>query len=236
MSINSRDDANKYYQMINGLVDDYIDKWKIRPSNLKRYLQPGSERFNRFLERNKLKDIKGASIILRDVIDDRVHLESDGVVTFENFKILESNDFKIHSMKSCLYKGIEKSTIAQEKILADYFDTDLGSINIVDSDKHIYKLDIWGGEDCQVVIYSDEELDVIRFNVFEFIYEEISQKKVQITDSIDIELESLIDYDMFIDKVEKKFNTDYIIQIITDCLGGEYNYHGQISSQYIWSM
>lgn len=55
--INSREDANRYYQMINGLVDDYLDKWKIRPSNLKRYLQPGSERFNKFLERNKLKEV-----------------------------------------------------------------------------------------------------------------------------------------------------------------------------------
>ena len=32
MSINNSEDANKYYQMINGLVDDYIDKWKVRPS------------------------------------------------------------------------------------------------------------------------------------------------------------------------------------------------------------
>ena len=29
MSINTREDANKYYQMINELVDDYIDKYKI---------------------------------------------------------------------------------------------------------------------------------------------------------------------------------------------------------------
>ena len=64
MSINNREDANRYYQMINDLVDEYTEKNKIRPSNLKRYLQPGSERFNKFLERNKLKDVKGAEIIL----------------------------------------------------------------------------------------------------------------------------------------------------------------------------
>ena len=69
MSINNREDANKYYQMINELVDDYIDKWKIRPSSLKKYLQPGSERFNRFLERNKLKDVKGSEVILKDIIE-----------------------------------------------------------------------------------------------------------------------------------------------------------------------
>jgi len=48
MSINSREDANKYYQQINKLVDEYMESDKIRPSNLKRYLQPGSERFNNF--------------------------------------------------------------------------------------------------------------------------------------------------------------------------------------------
>ena len=39
MAINNREDANRYYQIVNELVDDYLDKWKIRPSNLKRYLQ-----------------------------------------------------------------------------------------------------------------------------------------------------------------------------------------------------
>lgn len=232
MSINSREDANKYYQMINGLVDDYIDKWKIRPSNLKRYLQPGSERFNKFLERNKLKDIKGASIILRDVIDDRVHLESDGVVTFESFKILESNEFKIHSMKQCLYKGIEKSTIEMEKVLADYFDTNLGSISVVDSEKHTFKLDDWEGEDRKVVIYSQEELEVIKFNIIDFIYEELSKKKIQVTESIEVELESIIDYDMFFSKSEVKFNKDFVISIVTDCL--EFEFEGESKGYFIW--
>ncbi len=232
MSINSREDANKYYQMINGLVDDYIDKWKIRPSNLKRYLQPGSERFNKFLERNKLNDIKGASIILRDVIDDRVHLESDGVVTFESFKILESNEFKIHSMKQCLYKGIERSTIEMEKVLADYFDTNLGSISVADSEKHIFKLDDWEGEDRKVVIYSQEEMDVIKFNILDFIYEELSKKIIQVTESIEVELESIIDYDMFLSKSEVKFDKDVVVSIVTDCL--EFEFEGESKDYFIW--
>ena len=143
MSINNREDANRYYQMINDLVDEYTEKNKIRPSNLKRYLQPGSERFNKFLERNKLKDVKGAAVILKDIIEDRDSMEQDGVITFESFKMFESEEFKIHSMKQCLYKGIEKATSSQEKVLADHFDTNLGDIDIVDSDKHIFKLNDW---------------------------------------------------------------------------------------------
>jgi hypothetical protein len=58
MSISSREDANKYYQVVNKLVDDYMDKWKIKPTNLKRYLKTGSDKFEKFIERNGLKDIK----------------------------------------------------------------------------------------------------------------------------------------------------------------------------------
>ena len=50
MSISSREDANKYYQVVNKLVDDYMDKWKIRPTNLKRYLKTGSDKFEKFLK------------------------------------------------------------------------------------------------------------------------------------------------------------------------------------------
>jgi hypothetical protein len=52
MSINSREDANRYYQVVNKLVDEYMDKWKIRPVNLKKYLKEGSDKFEKFIERN----------------------------------------------------------------------------------------------------------------------------------------------------------------------------------------
>ena len=234
MSINNRDDVNRYYNVINGLVDNYIDKWKIRPSSLKRYLQPGSERFNKFLERNKLKDIKGAEVILKDVIEDRAHMESDGVITFESFKILESNDFKIQSMKQCLYKGIEKADIKMEKILADVFDTNLGSINIIDSDKHKFKIEDWEGEDIKVVIYSSEDMDIIKYNMIEFLYEELSKKKVQITDSIEIELDSIVDYDNFLSKSESKFDEDFVAKIITECLGDDFQFKYEKEDHFIW--
>lgn len=219
MQISNREEANKYYQIINELVDEYIDKWKIRPSNLKRYLQPGSERFNKFLERNKLKEIKGTEIILKDVVEDRYNMEKDGVVTFESFNFFESIDFKMTTLKQCLYKGIEKSTIAMEKAIADFFDTNLGSIDIEDAEKHIFKIDDWEGETIKVVIYSAEELDVIKFNIIEHIYNELTKQKVKITDSIEIDLENIIDYDNFVSNYEKKYDEDFIVKIVTECLG-----------------
>ena len=186
MSINNKEDANRYYQVINGLVDDYLDKWKVRPSNLKRYLQPGSERFNKFLERNKLKDIKGADVILKDIIEDRDSMEQDGVITFESFKMFESEEFKIHSLKQSLYKGIEKATSSQEKVLADHFDTNLGDIDIIDADKHIFKINDWNNQDIEVIIYSKEDLEIIEGNMIDHLYTELSKSKITLTDSISI--------------------------------------------------
>ena len=51
------------------------------------------------------------------------------------------------------YKGIEKADLNMEKVLADVFDTNLGSIDIVDSGKHIFKVNDWKGKDINVIIY-----------------------------------------------------------------------------------
>jgi len=232
--ISNREDANKYYQMINGLVDDYLDKWKIRPSNLKRYLQPGSERFNKFLERNKLKEIKGADVILKDVIEDRYHMESDGVITFENFKFFESDEFKISSMKECLYKGIEKATIEYEKSIADHFDTNLGDIDIVDADKHLFKINDWNGEGVNVVIYSKEDIDLIKNNMIDFLFIELTKKSVEIVDGIKVDLSDMIKSTMFEEQMSQLFEKDnLLIKTISKCLG-DFRFKDNFNNYLIW--
>jgi hypothetical protein len=234
MSINTREDANKYYNLINELVDDYIDNWKIRPSNLKRYLKPGSERFNKFLLRNKLSEIKGASVILSDIIEDRSSMEKDGVLTFETFKYFESETFKIDSLKECLYKGIEKADIKMEKILADFFDTNLSSIDILDADKHIFKLEDWENDDWNVIIYSKEDLQIIQDNIIEHLYKEISEKEVELTSNIKIGLSKLINQDIFNDLMFDIFNEDKLVKTITDLLSNDYKFKSEESGYFIW--
>jgi hypothetical protein len=234
MSISNREDVNKYYQIINELLDEYTEQHKIRPSNLKRYLQPGSERFSRFLEKNKMKDIKRADVILKDILDDREAMEKDGVVTFESFKLFESSEFKIHSMKECLYKGIEKSTQKMEKVLADYFDTNLGHIDSVDSNKHIFKISDWEKQDCNVIIYSKEEVDVIKYNMFDHLYDEISKSKFEIVTDISIELSRLIDKDIFESKLSDIFTEEKLVKTITDCLGNDYRFEKESNNHFIW--
>jgi hypothetical protein len=234
MTINNREDANRYYQIINDLVDDYVDKWKIRPSKLKKYLKPGSQRFKNFLERNKLSEIQGSDRILKDIIDDRYHMEKDGVLSFESFKYFESNEFKIQSLKQSLYKGIEKSNINMEKILADYFDTNLGDIDIIDSDKHIFKLNDWNNSDYEVIIYSKDEINVITDNIIEHLYSELSNKKIELTEHISIELSDLINKELFTSKIGKVLTEDLIKKLISDALGGDFKFKDEFKEHYIW--
>ncbi len=234
MSIDNTNSANGYYKLVNELVDDYIEKWKIRPSNLKKYLKPGSQRFSKFIERNKLADIKGIERVVTDVIDDRYHMERDGVLKFEAYKYFESNEFKIDSLKRCLYKGIEKSTINMEKILADYFDANLGDIDIVDADKHIFKLSNWENKDWKIVIYTDEELDVILTNIIEFLYEELSKKKIELSEHISIELSDLINKENFSTKIENILTDELAKKLISDCLDDGFKFKSEFKKHYIW--
>lgn len=232
MSINNREEANRYYQLVNELVDDYIDKWKIRPSNLKRYLKPGSERFNRFILRNNLSEVTGINRVIKDVIEDRVSMEKDGVMAFESFKYFESSDFKIDSLKQTLYKGIEKSDINMEKALADYFDTNLGDIDVLDSDKHLFKISGWSDEDIKAIIYSEEDLDVITNNIFEHLYDELVKKEVEITENIKISLNKLIDKDKFNEQFSDIFDEKKIIKTISDLLSSEWK--EKTNKYHIW--
>lgn len=233
MSISNREDANRYYQLINQLVDDYIDKWKIRPSNLKRYLKPGSERFNKFLERNKLNGVKGSDRILKDIIEDRYNMEKDGVIKFESFKLFESSEFKFESLKQCLYKGIEKADLKIEKVLADYFDTSLGQIDIINADKHIFKISNWKTDEDEVIIYSKEEVEVIKNNMTDYLFLELTKKKVEIVEGIEIDLSDLIKFDMFGEQMDKIFKkNNFLIDTISKVTS--YKFNGEYKNYLIW--
>ena len=222
MSINSREDANKYYQVVNKLVDEYIDKWKIKPTNLKRYLKNGSDKFEKFINRNGLKDINGIKQVISDVIEDRVHMESDGVLTFESFKVFESDEFKITSIIQCLYKGIGKTDIKTEKFLADHFDANLSQIDIVDTDKHMFKISNWENEDLLVIVYNKDEFDIIKENIKEYLYEELLKQQIDLIVGVSLKLNTIVDKDKFNKDIESKLSDSLITDLINDSL--EMNY------------
>jgi len=234
MSISNREEANKYYQLINNLVDNYIDGHKIRPSRLRSYLKPGSARFNKFLERNKLKDIRGAEIILKDIIEDREYMEKDGILQFESFHLFESSEWKIKELRGCLWKGIEKADLNSEKSIADYFDINLGSVDILDSGKHKFKIEDWKNDDWVCVIYSDEDLEVILENLKDYFWEELSNKKVDLGSDIKIDLTQLVKKDSFLEKISKILDLNKIKEIVSKSLGEDWSYEGKIRNYHIW--
>jgi hypothetical protein len=236
MSINSREDANKYYQVVNKLVDEYIDKWKIKPTNLKRYLKNGSDKFEKFIDRNGLKDINGIKQVINDVIEDRVHMESDGVLTFERFKVFESDEFKITSIIQCLYKGIGKTDIKAEKFLADHFDANLSQIDIVDTDKHMFKISNWENDDLLVIVYNKDEFDIIKENMKEYLYDELLKQQIDLIVGVSLKLNTIVDKDKFYTDIESKLTDKLITDLINDSL--EMNYtkfdFEKTDDYYLW--
>jgi hypothetical protein len=224
MSINNREDANKYYEIINSLIDQYIEKWKIKPSRLKRYLKPGTERFDNFLTKNKLNGIKGADKVLKDVIEDRVAMEKDSIMTFENYKFFESEDYNLVELETTLYKGLGKANVSMEKYLADYYDTNLSDIDIVDTDKRLFRVSAWSYKDVNVIIYTDEDMEVIKGNVIDFYYNELKNKDVILSDNITIRMFDLMTRENLERVLSKRleFGSDSnLIDIISDIINGD---------------
>ena len=249
MSINNREDANKYYKEINKLLDDYMESGKIRPSNLKDYMRPGSERSNRFLHRNNYKEVVGIDQIFSDVIEDRVNMERDGILKFENFKYFESDEFKMSSLEQCLYKGIGKADKDMEKTLANVFRSDLGSgsienldsdenintylssVKLADNYKHLFRIDDWG-KNIETVIYSKEDLDIIYLNVVEYLYDEFQKKEIEIVPGIKIALNTMIDKKGFETGVHSYFDESVWLDLVGNLL--KMDFHTQVGKYYIW--
>ena len=151
---------------------------------------------------------------------------SDGVMTFENFKFFESDEFKVVELKQCLYKGIDKSTIEHEKLLADYWDVSLSQIDPISPEKHLFKVD-----DFNVVIFNSGEISIIKENIKEFALNQVFDANVKLdlgNSSIDmkINIKDFIDSEKFKSKLEEELTIDKVKSVISSILGcerGNYN-------------
>lgn len=229
MSITNRDEANQYFNKVNQLVDDYMMNGKIRPSMLKRYLKPGGENFNFFLKMNDLSEVNGIDRVLADVIEDRAGMERDGVLTFESFKTFESEEFRISSMRQCLYKGVESAGTDAEKAVADAFDTNLGHVNIVSAEAHVFSVEGWESREVKVIAYSKEEVRIVYENMVEFLYDEACSKTIELPGGVSMSLEGLIDRRSFSRNLAIEMNSveetegvgEGVIKMIEDLTGTE---------------
>lgn len=216
--IKSSEDANKYYNLVNQYVDEYVDKWKIKPTNLKNYLLGNKSRLVNFLERKGLKDVGNIDRVVLDIIEDRVAMHNDGVITFENFKLFESEEFKVIDLKQCLYKGIEKATISHEKVLADFFDLSLSQIDPISPDKHTFLVhDV----DTPITIYTKEELLIIKENIIEYSYNQVSNKNISLDlgkSKFEMKISEFMSESQFKDKFSTILSDDKLVEVVSSIL------------------
>jgi hypothetical protein len=142
-------------------------------------------------------------------------------MTFESYKLYESEEFKITSLIQCLYKGIGKTDINTEKFLADYFDTNLSHIDIVDSDRHIFKINDWENKDLIAIVYNNDELDIIKENIKEYLTGLLLNKKVDLL-GLEVKLESIIDKTKAEEYIQSELGDKRITDLINNSL--EQNY------------
>lgn len=212
--IKSHEEANRYYDLVNQYIDDYVERHKILPSRLGNYFK-NNERLLNFLSRKGLGDIKNINRVVEDIIEDRIALEKDGIIKFESF-ISESVEYK--DIKSSIFIGIERANINHEKILADYFSVSLSQIDILSSNKHIFSVE--DSKTSKVYIFTSEELDIIKENIKYFLIENLENDSVglyiigekipikSIVDSKKLEehLDSIIDEDKLFSITKKTLN------------------------------
>ena len=118
-----------------------------------------------------------------------------------------------------------------KKVLADHFDTNLGFIDIIDADKHLFKLQDWEGDDWKVIIYSSEEMELIKSNMIDHLYDELSKKEIELVNNISIALSKLVNKDNFIEKMNSIFTKDFLNNTISECLGDEFKFKSEVNIQ-----
>lgn len=229
--IKTSEDANKYYNLVNQYIDEYVETWKIKPANLKGYLLGNKSKLSSFLERNGLQEVTNIEIVIKDVIDDRIAMFSDAIMTFENYKVFESDEYKILDIKQCIWKGIGKSDMQHEKLLADLFDVSLSQIDCVDSAKHIFQID-GSGHKVYCVVFKNEELQIIKENIKAYAFNQITSQNLNLPGvKVDFNLGKFVDLDKYNTYIDSVFTEEKMKDFISQHLNCDEQVNN-VSSDY----
>ncbi len=165
--ISNREEANKYYKLVNNAINDFMGETKARPSEVHKYLTKNGAKF---LKRLEISDVEGIDSVLNDVLLHRRHMEDDKVITFESFSKLNESSINVGS-----------PTVEHEKILADVFNTSLGHIDVLDPQLHLFKISDFG-KDVYAIIFNESEISKVREDLKVKIGSELSSKVIQVSD------------------------------------------------------
>ena len=208
--ISNREEANKYYKLVNNAINDFMGETKARPSEVHKYLTKNGVKFLKELE---LSDVEGIDSVLNDVLLHRRHMEDDKVITFESFSKLNESSINVGS-----------PSVEHEKILADVFNTSLGHIDVLDPQLHLFKISDFG-KDVYAIIFNETEVSKIKEDLKVKIGSEISSKIMQISDvegitidPIKFWLSDILDETKLFESINSKISSEMVFNFIKSSL------------------
>jgi hypothetical protein len=233
--LSTTEEVNSLYDSLNKHIDEYIKEWEINPINLHKYFTNDSKVDN-FLKKYKLDDIDNVKRAFFDVLEDRVHIMNDDIMTFESFKSINENI------------DIKDSGIGHERVLADKYNTSVGHIETVNSKYHIYEVNDFGDKK-DVAIYSKEDFESVKKSLTEYVIKSTKDSVIEIEKfhftgymvdlniSIPTDIENLFNEEVLKKEVEETLDEKEIIKFLTKYIshgGSDFKYKGEYKSHYIW--
>ena len=234
--ISNREEANKYYKLVNNAINDFMGETKARPSEVHKYLTKNGVKFLKKLE---LSDVEGIDSVLNDVLLHRRHMEDDKVITFESFSKLNESSINVGS-----------PSIEHEKILADVFNTSLGHIDVLDPQLHLFKISDFG-KDVYAIIFNESEIGKVKEDLKVKIGSEISSKVMQISDVEGITIDpikfwisDILDETKLFESINSKISSEMVFNFIKSSLFespslnfdlGRFDNFKEYSGYFIWS-
>jgi hypothetical protein len=223
--ISNREEANKYYKLVNNAINDFMGETKARPSEVHKYLTKNGVKF---LKRLELSDVEGIDSVLNDVLLHRRHMEDDKIITFESFSKLNESSINVGS-----------PSVEHEKVLADIFNTSLGHIDVLDPQLHLFKISDFG-KDVYAVIFNESEISKIKEDLIIKIKDEVTSKVINVSDvdgvsisPIKFWLSDILDETKLSESVNSKISSDLVFDFIKSSFSNEvslsYNL-GQLNS------
>lgn len=233
--ISNREEANKYYKLVNNAINDFMGETKARPSEVHKYLTKNGVKF---LKRLELSDVEGIDSVLNDVLLHRRHMEDDKVITFESFSKLNESSINVGS-----------PSVEHEKVLADIFNTSLGHIDVLDPQLHLFKISDFG-KDVYAIIFNESEISKIKKDLIIKIKDEVTSKVMNISDvdgvsisPIKFWLSDILDESKVLEVINSKISSDMVFNFIKSSLFkstsldfdlGRFDNFKEYSGYFIW--
>ena len=237
--ISNSSELNQYYGKINNYIDEYISSHRVSPTEIYKYI---NKNMNRFLEKFGLNDIEYIEQIVKDVVEHRKNMERDKIFKFEQF-ISKINESLI---------TLTPSTVLHEKILADYYNTSLGHIELMDPNLHLYEIRDFD-KIIKSIIFSSEEIELLKTKIQQKISSEISDMSVELNSldgqildqSLNFNLKSILSEELLSENINSKLNSVVLINFITKLIPNSMMRLGEFPSvkfkeiykgHYIWEV